>query len=86
MCWFCYFVDSWKSYLDKIDQAVAQYEDCLNKKCACYSDVVDDDLRIWKDRGGISKSEFDDTAGHGVHYQVIDHKLYRESDCMFPFR
>ncbi|XP_074610409.1 protein O-glucosyltransferase 1-like [Acropora palmata] len=78
--------DSWKSYLDKIDQAVAQYEDCLNKKCACYSDVVDDDLRIWKDRGGISKSEFDDTAGHGVHYQVIDHKLYRESDCMFPFR
>ncbi|KAK2547994.1 Protein O-glucosyltransferase 1 [Acropora cervicornis] len=67
--------DSWKSYLDKIDQAVAQYEDCLNKKCACYSDVVDDDLRIWKDRGGISKSEFDDTAGHGVHYQVIDHKL-----------
>ncbi|XP_029205665.1 protein O-glucosyltransferase 1-like isoform X2 [Acropora millepora] len=78
--------DSWKSYLDKIDQAVAQYEDCLNKKCACYSDVIDDDLRIWKDRGGISKSEFDDTAGHGVHYQVIDHKLYRESDCMFPFR
>ncbi|XP_068714571.1 protein O-glucosyltransferase 1-like [Montipora foliosa] len=77
---------SWKSYLDKMEQAMAQYKDCSNIKCACYSDVIDNDLRIWNDRGGVSKREFDDTAGRGVHYQVINHKLYRENDCMFPFR
>ena len=80
------FLESWKTYLDKIKKATANYEDCSNKKCACYSDVIGDDLRVWKDRGGITKNEFDDTARRGVHYQIINHKLYREEDCMFPFR
>ncbi|XP_020606070.1 protein O-glucosyltransferase 1-like [Orbicella faveolata] len=78
--------ESWKKYLHKIDKATANYQDCSNKKCACYSDVIDDDLRIWKERGGIKKSDFDNTDGRGVHYQIINHKLYRENNCMFPFR
>ena len=24
--------------------------------------------------------------GVGTHYQIIDHKLYREHNCMFPAR
>ena len=48
--------------------------------------MIDDDLRIWKERGGISKSDFDMTDGRGVHYQIINHKLYREDECMFSFR
>lgn len=79
-------LESWKTYLRKIDKATSQYKDCTNKKCACYSDVIDDDLRVWKDNGGIAKSHFDEAAGRGVHYQIINHKLYREKDCMFPFR
>ena len=79
-------LESWKTYLSKIEKATSQYTDCTNKKCACYSDVIDDDLRVWKDKGGITKSDFDEAAGRGVHYQIINHKLYREKDCMFPFR
>ncbi|KAM7439851.1 Protein O-glucosyltransferase 1 [Porites harrisoni] len=78
--------ESWKTYLSKIEKATSQYTDCTNKKCACYSDVIDDDLRVWRDKGGITKSDFDEAAGRGVHYQIINHKLYREKDCMFPFR
>ena len=81
-----YPLESWKKYLHKIDRATANYQDCSNKKCACYSDVIDDDLRIWKERGWIKKSDFDNTDGRGVHYQIINHKLYREDSCMFPFR
>ncbi|XP_058944033.2 protein O-glucosyltransferase 1 [Pocillopora verrucosa] len=78
--------ESWKRYLQEIQQATAKYQDCSNKKCGCYSDVIDDDLRIWKDRGGITKKDFDNSADRGVHYQIIDHKLYREEKCMFTFR
>jgi len=83
---FFYSLESWKKYLHKIDKATANYQDCSNKKCGCYSDVIDDDLRIWKERGGIKKSDFDNTNGRGVHYQIINHKLYRENNCLFPFR
>ena len=83
---FFLFKESWKRYLQEIQQATAKYQDCSNKKCGCYSDVIDDDLRIWKDRGGITKKDFDNSADRGVHYQIIDHKLYREEKCMFTFR
>ena len=89
-CLFLFFpfypLESWKKYLHKIDKATANYQDCSNKKCACFSDVIDDDLRIWKERGGIKKSDFDNTNGRGVHYQIVNHRLYREDSCMFPFR
>ena len=47
---------------------------------------MDEDLVIWKD--GIPKEKFDDALRRnlGVHYQIINHKLYRDSECMFPFR
>ena len=83
---FLSVLESWKTYLRKIEKATSQYEDCTNKKCGCYSDVIDDDLRVWKDKAGITKSDFDEAAGRGVHYQIINHKLYREKECMFPFR
>ena len=46
--------------------------------------VIDHDLEVWKN--GIERREFDHAQGHGTHYQIINHKLYREEDCMFPFR
>ncbi|XP_032230525.1 protein O-glucosyltransferase 1 isoform X1 [Nematostella vectensis] len=76
--------DSWQSYIDKINQAVSTYRGCSNKGCGCYKDVIEDDLRRWKD--GINKSDFDAARSRGTHYQIINHMLYREDDCMFPFR
>ena len=46
--------------------------------------VIDSDLAVWKE--GISKEQFDKAKGKGTHYQIINHKLYREDDCMFPAR
>ncbi|KAK3750103.1 hypothetical protein QZH41_010842, partial [Actinostola sp. cb2023] len=77
---------SWQVYLDNINNAVAKYQDCSNKNCGCYSDVIDKDLSFWKDKGGITKQDFDAASGKGTHYQIINHRLYREEECMFLFR
>ncbi|KXJ25426.1 protein O-glucosyltransferase 1 [Exaiptasia diaphana] len=77
---------SWKGYLDNINSAVAKFHDCSNKKCGCYSNVIDQDLQLWRDRGGITKHDFTAASGKGTHYQIINHKLYRQEDCMFLFR
>ncbi len=48
--------------------------------------VIQDDLSVWRERGGITKQVFDDSTTLGVHYQIIDHKLYRQRECMFESR
>ena len=35
---------------------------------------------------GIDKDAIDRASEKGTRYQIIDHKLYREKDCMFPAR
>ena len=47
---------------------------------------MDSDLQVWMDRGGITAKQFEDAKELGSHYQIINHKLYREKDCMFPAR
>ena len=39
---------------------------------------------MWSD--GISRSSFELAKQRGVHYQVINHKLYRQKDCLFAAR
>ncbi|XP_060565583.1 protein O-glucosyltransferase 1-like [Ruditapes philippinarum] len=74
----------WKKYLDKIETAVANYKDCVQDDCSCHSSIIDNDLEVWKD--GISKEELEAAKPRGAHYQIINHKLYREDSCMFPAR
>ena len=45
---------------------------------------MDADFSIWQ--GGITKDQFERAKDRGVYYQIINHKLYRESVCMFPAR
>lgn len=80
--------DSWKEYLKKINESISSYKDCSNVNCGCYSSVIDNDLKMWTDKGGIEKSDFDKakTETRGTHYQIINHKLYRQNDCMFESR
>ena len=42
------------------------------------------DLEVFKK--GITKQMFDKAKDLGSHYQIINHRLYREKDCMFPAR
>ncbi|XP_067684797.1 protein O-glucosyltransferase 1-like [Haliotis asinina] len=74
----------WKKYLDKIDEAVRNYEECQQDDCSCHSSVIEEDLLPWKD--GITRQQFEESMERGVHYQIVNHKLYREDACMFPFR
>jgi len=48
--------------------------------------VMNDDLEPFEKHGGISKEQFDRSRGRGTHYQIISHRLYRERECIFPFR
>lgn len=51
-----------------------------------YFSVIDSDLAVWEKKGSIPEEEFKAVKKRGVHYQIINHKLYREEACMFPFR
>ena len=52
--------------------------------------MIDSDLRVWRERGGVEREEFEavkmSSTMRGVHYQIIDHTLYRQEDCMFSAR
>ena len=45
------------------------------------------DLEPWK-KGGISQELLKEAAKieRLTHYQIIDHKVYRNDEQMFPFR
>ncbi|KAJ8301382.1 hypothetical protein KUTeg_020369 [Tegillarca granosa] len=79
----------WKKYLMKIDQAVLEYHECNPDDCSCHESVINSDLAVWEYKEkGITKEKFNEakTRGLGTHYQIINHKLYREENCMFPAR
>ena len=42
------------------------------------------DLKPYKK--GITKKDIENVLNRGTKYQIIDHKLYRQEDCMFPSR
>ncbi|KAK3103887.1 hypothetical protein FSP39_022651, partial [Pinctada imbricata] len=49
--------------------------------------VIDEDLSVWEHKEkGITLERFEAAKQRGTHYQIINHKLYRENDCMFPAR
>ncbi|KAI0213689.1 Protein O-glucosyltransferase 1 [Lamellibrachia satsuma] len=76
--------DRWKPYLKTIDKAIEEYKDCRQDDCSCYASVMDADFSVWQ--GGVTKDQFERAKDRGVYYQIINHKLYRESACMFPAR
>lgn len=75
----------WKNYLNNIKRALSSYTPCTSHNCSCYESVINEDLKPFE-RDGITKNDIDSIKEKGTHYQIIDHKLYREKDCMFPFR
>ncbi|XP_041348590.1 protein O-glucosyltransferase 1-like [Gigantopelta aegis] len=76
----------WQKYIDVINKSLSSYTDC-EQDCSCHSSVIDEDLSVWEHKEkGITRERFDQAKERGVHYQIVNHKLYRENDCMFPFR
>lgn len=78
----------WTNYLDLINSSLEEYTECpdTDTDCTCHAQVIQSDLAVWRDCGGITREAFNaarDKMYGGVLYQILDHKLYRQKDCMF---
>uniref|UniRef100_A0A914WRT2 Glycosyl transferase CAP10 domain-containing protein n=1 Tax=Plectus sambesii TaxID=2011161 RepID=A0A914WRT2_9BILA len=71
----------WQPYLHAIGAAMAQYKECPDQNCSCFQSQWESDLEPFKD--GIDRKMIEEAKDRGVHYQIIDHKLYRQEKCMF---
>ena len=63
-----------------------EFPTCEEDSRSCvtpFDDVIEDDLSVWREMGGISQTMFEESKQLGVHYQVIGGKLYRQKECMF---
>lgn len=82
----------WQEYFDKIDQANKAFELIDYGSVSCdpcddiYDDVREEDLAPFS--GGITRFmvEQAEAVSRVTKYQIINRKLYRSEDCMFPFR
>lgn len=74
----------WLPYITKIEDALASYTPCVSDKCSCHYPLIKKDLAVFKD--GITKDMIQSGRERGTFYQIINKKLYRQSDCMFPSR
>ncbi|XP_040190085.1 protein O-glucosyltransferase 1 [Rana temporaria] len=74
----------WFSYLHRIQKRVESHAPCHND--TCYEWVTQQDLAPF--RSGISRDLMKNLISRklGTHYQIINHRLYREEECMFPAR
>ncbi|KAL3200615.1 hypothetical protein MRX96_012897 [Rhipicephalus microplus] len=77
----------WSGYLQAINKSLEEYVPCEedDNECSCHASVIDDDLSPWS-KTGISAELVERSKPRGVLYQVVNHKLYRSKECMFPFR
>ncbi|XP_779911.4 protein O-glucosyltransferase 1 [Strongylocentrotus purpuratus] len=78
--------EKWQPYLSLIEEATSSYEACVTDDCSCHAGVMDEDLSVWEERGGITRADVVKAESRGTLYQVINHRLYREEKCMFPAR
>ena len=79
----------WSKYLQLINNSLKEYEreqSSTHESNCPHTATITADLAVWNERGGITRQDFLSAMQErfrGVHYQIIDHKLYREPDCMF---
>lgn len=75
----------WFKYLQHINDA--RVNPVVSKsKCSGHAQVIYDDLKVWRERGGIKKQDMEIALTQAVHYQIIGNKLYRQEKCTFPSR
>uniref|UniRef100_A0A670HL34 Protein O-glucosyltransferase 1 n=1 Tax=Podarcis muralis TaxID=64176 RepID=A0A670HL34_PODMU len=87
LCWGKSSADTkWSKFLVQIDRAVENYKPCMQANCSCHQRVREQDLAPFRE--GISEELLSEAISRrlGTHYQIIEKKLYREHDCMFPAR
>ena len=76
----------WSPYLELIHEAREHSLVRNTSGNACediYGATLEEDLRVWREKGKIEREDFERAKTLGVHYQIVDHKLYRHEKCMF---
>lgn len=73
----------WNNFLQDMERAL-DYIPCQRDNCSCHSTLIENDLSVWKN--GIDREIIETAKSRGTHYQIINHRLYRDKECMFPFR
>nr|CAG4640923.1 EOG090X07KN [Eulimnadia texana] len=76
--------NKWTKYINLIENSLNNYVPCPFSNCSCYTDLISEDLETF--RNGISRQDVEKAKERGTIYQIIDGKLYRDKECMFPSR
>ncbi|KAB7494918.1 O-glucosyltransferase rumi-like protein [Armadillidium nasatum] len=74
----------WNDYNNEIEEALLNYTPCSPQKCSCHYGLIKKDLLEFSQ--GIQKQDIDEAKARGTLYQIINHHLFRDKDCMFPSR
>lgn len=61
-----------------------KYIPCTQSNCTCNELQLQEDFRPFL--SGITPKMLEAVRSRGTRYQILDHKLYRQRDCMFPAR
>ncbi|XP_077149667.1 protein O-glucosyltransferase 1 isoform X1 [Ranitomeya variabilis] len=74
----------WRANLNRIHTRIQSHHPCHDH--TCLTGLIQKDLAPF--HSGISHDLMKNVLSRklGTHYQVINHRLYREEDCMFPAR
>ncbi|KAJ8978170.1 hypothetical protein NQ317_009658 [Molorchus minor] len=75
----------YKKYLNLIKEAKDKYTPCDGTNCRCHTRTISNDLSPFK-MNGISEELIQGVKSKGTKYQIIEKRLYREENCMFPAR
>ncbi|XP_053947059.1 O-glucosyltransferase rumi-like [Anastrepha ludens] len=70
-----------------IGKSLESYVDCAdeNEDCQCYNNVIVNDLKPYQNKG-VTQEMLKNSAKYGTRYKILNHLLYRDSECMFPAR
>lgn len=79
----------WADYIERFRNQTSNYRDCdpdrSGQGCACFKPQIDLDLANWIDVK-LDAQLLSTSKSFGVHYQIIDNKLYRQKSCLFQPR
>ncbi|KAJ6635448.1 O-glucosyltransferase rumi like [Pseudolycoriella hygida] len=80
--------ESYKKFAETLGQEIAstgmKFVPCEAQNCSCFFKRIEKDLSLYRE--GISKEMIDSVRRYGVKYQIVNGRLYRDKDCMFPAR